>query len=208
MSNTTTVSTKKQFNTKYMVQLAVMVAIIFIMSFTPLGYIQLPAIKITFLTVPVAVGAILLGPAGGAVCGLAFGLTSFYQCFGMSPLGTLLLSISPFGTFVTAVVTRVIEGFLTGLIFKALHNLPKVSKISYYVASLSCPILNTVLYMGSLVLFFYHAEPIRALAPQAANPLIFIVTVVGIQAVIEAVVCFIVASIISRTLYAVLKKDM
>lgn len=62
--------------TKFMVELALMVAIIFVMAFTPLGYFQTMGLSITFLTVPVAVGAIILGPKGGAICGLAFGITS------------------------------------------------------------------------------------------------------------------------------------
>ena len=62
---------KKNFDTKFMVELALMIAIIIIMSLTPLGYIRTPGLSITLLTVPVAVGAVLLGPTGGAICGLA-----------------------------------------------------------------------------------------------------------------------------------------
>mgnify|MGYP002231725940 CR=1 FL=1 len=62
-----------------MVELAMMIAIILLMSFTPLGYLRTPGLSITLLTIPVAVGAIILGPKGGAVCGLAFGATSFYM---------------------------------------------------------------------------------------------------------------------------------
>ena len=50
------------------------------------------------MTVPVAVGAIILGPKGGAICGLAFGITSFMQCFGMGAFGTMLFSINPLGS--------------------------------------------------------------------------------------------------------------
>ena len=84
--------------TKFMVELALMVAIIFVMAFTSLGYFQTMGLSITFLTVPVAVGAIILGPKGGAICGLAFGITSFMQCFGMGAFGTMLFSINPLGT--------------------------------------------------------------------------------------------------------------
>ena len=63
--------------TTFMVKLALMVAIIFVMAFSPLGYLRTPGLTITFLTVPVAVGAIILGPTAGAICGGAFGLT---QC--------------------------------------------------------------------------------------------------------------------------------
>ena len=96
--------TNTKGGTRYMVELALMTAIIFIMAFTPLGYLRTPGISITFLTVPVAVGAMILGPAGGAACGLAFGITSLMQCFGMSPMGAMLLSINPFGTAVTCIV--------------------------------------------------------------------------------------------------------
>ena len=58
---------KKNFDTKFMVELALMIAIIIIMSLTPLGYIRTPGLSITLLTVPVAVGAVLLGPTGGAI---------------------------------------------------------------------------------------------------------------------------------------------
>ena len=47
--------------TSFMVKLALMVAIIFVMAFSPLGYLRTPGLTITFLTVPVAVGAIILG---------------------------------------------------------------------------------------------------------------------------------------------------
>lgn len=82
-------------NTRYMVELALMAAIIFLMAFTPLGYFRTPGLSITFLTVPVAVGAIILGPKGGAICGLTFGITSLIQCFMGGSFGSMLLSIRP-----------------------------------------------------------------------------------------------------------------
>ena len=89
--------------------------IIFVMAFTPLGYFQTMGLSITFLTVPVAVGAIILGPKGGAICGLAFGITSFMQCFGMGAFGTMLFSINPLGTAFVCIVPRLLEGLLCGL---------------------------------------------------------------------------------------------
>ena len=71
MSNTSS-------KTRYMVVLAMMIAVILLMAFTPLGYIRTPFLTVTLITIPVAVGAMFLGPKGGMVCGLAFGLTSFY----------------------------------------------------------------------------------------------------------------------------------
>ena len=55
--------------TTFMVKLALMVAIIFVMAFSPLGYLRTPGLTITFLTVPVAVGAITCCNASIADCG-------------------------------------------------------------------------------------------------------------------------------------------
>ena len=78
-TTTTTTAAAKRSSTLYMVELAMMIAIILLMSFTPLGYLRTPGLSITLLTIPVAVGAIILGPKGGAVCGFTFGATSFYM---------------------------------------------------------------------------------------------------------------------------------
>ena len=75
---------EKRINTKYLVELALLVAIILIMAFTPIGYIKTAGLEIALLVVPVAVGAVVLGPKGGAILGAVFGITSFIQCFGMS----------------------------------------------------------------------------------------------------------------------------
>ena len=197
--------TNTKGGTRYMVELALMNAIIFIMAFTPLGYLRTPGISITFLTVPVAVGAMILGPAGGAACGLAFGITSLMQCFGMSPMGAMLLSINPFGTAVTCIVPRVLEGFLCGLVFKGVRS--KKKNLAYFIGGLTCPVLNTVLYMSSLVLFFYNTEYIQGFVETlgVSNPLTFVAAFVGAQGAIEAAVCTVVSAAVARALAAALK---
>lgn len=195
-------------STKYMVQLALMIAVILLMAFTPLGYIRTPGLSVTLLTIPVAVGAILLGPLGGLVCGAAFGLTSFYQCFVSGSFGTVLLGINPAATFVTTVITRALEGLLCGLIFNMVHRLAVTRRFSWYIASLACPLLNTVLFMSSLVIFFYNTDYIQGIVSTLGvnNAFAFVLAFVGVQGLIEAVICFIIASAVSRTLYRVLHK--
>ncbi len=200
----------KKFDTRYMVELAMMIAIILLMSFTPLGYIRTPGLSVTLLTIPVAVGAIILGPKGGAVCGLAFGATSFYMALtGSSAFAAMLLSISPVGTFITCIVARVLEGWLTGLIFAALYKKASTKKISYYIASLACPLLNTLFFMGFLCIFFYNTEYIQGIASGlgVGNPILFVAAFVGIQGLIEAGICFVIGSIVSRALFSALKRS-
>lgn len=126
-----------------LVEMALLVAIILILAFTPLGYIKTLGLEITLIVVPVTIGAIILGPLGGAVLGAVFGITSFIQCFGMSPFGAVLLGINPFGTFVVCVVSRILMGWLTGLIYKGLSKFPKMKNWKILIANLAGPILNT-----------------------------------------------------------------
>ena len=61
-------------DTRYMVTLALMAAIVILLANTPLGMIQLPIIKATTVHIPVIIGSIVLGPAAGAFLGAVFGV--------------------------------------------------------------------------------------------------------------------------------------
>ncbi len=192
----------------YMVELALLIAIILVMAFTPIGYIKTLGLEITLIVVPVAIGAVLMGPSGGAALGAVFGLTSFYQCFGMSAFGSMLLSINPVLTFITCVPTRILAGWLAGVVFKVLHNNDKTKRISYYAASLAAPLLNTLFFMTCIVLFFYNTEFIQGLSAQLGTSSVFtfVIGFVGINGLVEAVACFVVASAVSKALSVALKR--
>ena len=158
-------------------RLALLAAIVLVLAYTPLGYIHIGPLAITPIMIPVTVGAILLGPAEGAILGGIFGLTSFSTCFGSDAFGTMLMSINPVFTFLTCVPTRVLAGWLPALIFKALHrkDQPLRANAAFGAAALAGPVLNTVFFMGALVLFFYRTDYIQGFvtALGAANPLVF-----------------------------------
>ena len=60
---------EKQKNAHRLVQLALLVAVELVMTYTPLGYLHVGPLSITFLMIPVVLGAILIGPTAGAVLG-------------------------------------------------------------------------------------------------------------------------------------------
>ncbi len=193
---------QSKFSTKYLVELALLVAIILLMAFTPIGYIKTLGLEITLIVIPVAVGAVTLGPAGGAILGGVFGITSFIQCFGMSAFGTVLLGVNPFLTFLVCVPTRILVGWLTGLIYKGLGKTSLPSGASITIANLCCPLLNTALFMGSLVTLFAGTMREQFGMTQV---LPFIVTFVGINGLVEAAVCFVVGAGVSVALKKALK---
>lgn len=75
---------EKQIPLRSVISLVVFALIIVVMAFTPAGFLKTGNLEASFLVVPVAIGAILLGPTNGAVLGLVMGVVSFAQCFGAS----------------------------------------------------------------------------------------------------------------------------
>lgn len=139
---------------KSMTLIAVLAALLIAMSFTPIGYLKVGPLSITFNMIPVAIGGIALGPVAGMILGIVFGLTSFAQCFGADPFGAYLLELNPFFTFVTCVVTRALAGFLAGLVNKALNSITKKPAAGYWISGLCASLFNTVFFVGTLILLF------------------------------------------------------
>lgn len=201
---------KKRTNTLRLVQLALLIAVELIFAYTPLGYLKPAGLEITFLMVPVAIGAILLGPSAGAILGGVFGLTSFSTCFGTSPFGAALLAINPIFTFLVCVVTRILAGWLAGVIFKMMNLGSKGTPraLAFTVASIAAPLLNTIFFMSGLVLCFYNTDYIQNIVTVlgATNPFVFVVLFVGLQGLLEAAVCFVISGVLCRALYPVLHR--
>ena len=80
-------------------RMAILVAIIFLLSFTPLGYLVIGPIAATTIQLPVIIGAVLMGPAAGGVLGFFFGLSAIIKVLtmpGADPFAPLALAPSPF----------------------------------------------------------------------------------------------------------------
>lgn len=200
---------KKQ-SIRKMAQLAILIAIMLIFAFTPLGYFKTAGVEITFMVLPVAIGAIVVGPMGGAILGGVFGITSFVQCFGTSAFGSMLLGINPIYTFITCLVPRVLCGWLAGLIFRALQKVDKTKFVSYCVAALSTALLNTVFFILSIVVFFWNNGEFVSTMTSWGFSLdsfwVFVIAFVGLNGVIEAVVNFVVAAAVGKAVVRYVNK--
>ena len=183
-----------------MVRLSVLVAIMLLLELTGLGMIKTAGLEITIMLVPVIVGAIVMGPAAGALLGGVFGLISFWECFGKSSFGVVLLGINPIYTFLVCVPTRILAGWLCGVAFKGLNKLDKTNLWSFGAAGLIGALCNTALFMTTLCLCFYNTEFIQGFVQQmgSANPFLFVVAFVGINGLVEAVVCLITGAAIAK----------
>ena len=68
---------KTKFNTRSMVLLGLLTAIVVVFSLTPIGSIPIGPLVITLNIIPIAIAAVALGPIGGLIMGTVFGLFSF-----------------------------------------------------------------------------------------------------------------------------------
>ena len=210
MSTTRKNQGKQKVNVLYMVELGLLIGIILLMSFTPIGYIPIgPGLTITLIPIPVVIGAITLGPSAGAILGAVFGLTSFSMCLlGRDAFGVALLEISPYKTFFLCLIPRILMGLLCALIFKAIYKTKLKTVVPFAISSLMGPLLNTVFFMSSLWFLFKDAKPVVGMANSIGSTGFwsFIIGFIGINALVEASVCLVVGTAVSKGIYSYVLK--
>lgn len=152
----------QKHDTRWMVSVALMAAIIIVLANTPLGMIQLPVIKATTVHIPVIIGAILLGPSAGAVLGAVFGICSLISNT-MAP--TLLsFAFSPFMSTTglagaakaiwISVGCRILIGVISGWLWIWLKKIKINYMIALPVTGFIGSMVNTVTVMGSIYFLF------------------------------------------------------
>ncbi len=185
-----------------MTLLAMLVAVLIV-----LAYVNIPmpmGLSITFNMIPVAVAAMAMGVPGGMIVGGAFGLISFLQCFGIfgsSALGAALVNVSPVLMFIQRFVSRLLVGLLSALIYRAMCKTKAPLYVRGAVTGFSAAFFNTLFCMTLLVLFFGHTEKLAGPIAEK-GVLLYIITSVGINAVVEMAV----AAVVSGAAGAALKK--
>ncbi len=168
-----------------MVKLAMLVALLMIFCFTPIGFLKIGIVEITFNMIPVVIGAIVIGPAAGAFLGALFGAASFWQCFGQSTFGTLLFGVNPFFTVLICFVPRILAGLIPGLIFRAMTK-KKDNIAAYFVSAAVGSLTNTVLFVGGFCLLFKDTM-LGMASDNGLSPLAFIATAFLLNAAVELV---------------------
>ena len=192
----------RKSKTKTIALLGILTGIIILMAFTPVGYLRLAAVSISFLMIPVAVGSIAKGPLAGAALGTVFGITSFVQCFGMDAFGTYLASKNVFFTFIMCVVCRALVGLCAGFIYKLITKLTKNVLVRSSLTGLSAALFNTIFFVSALILLFGKSVVSEATGLSAELTFFALfAAIVGINAILEAIASFIVTGAVGTALF-------
>jgi len=198
---------------------ALFAAIILIMAFTPIGFINLGLIKATIIHVPVIIGSIILGPKRGAVLGGIFGLTSFIinymtpsiLSFAFCPLIPVLGTThgSPLALivcFVPRILVGVVPYYVYRFVQKLFKQSPKGEYLSLLLGGVFGAITNTALVMGLIYLLFKEAYAAAKNIPvdMVAS---MVLGVVGTNGIPEAIVAGIVTVAVCKPLLKMRRKQ-
>lgn len=205
---------EQRHDTRWMVSVALMAAIVILLANTPLGMIQLPIIKATTVHIPVIIGAVLLGPLAGAILGGVFGVCSMIS----NTVAPTLLSFafSPFlaedligalKTLWIAVGCRVLIGVVAGWLWIGLRKLRLSPWIALPVTGFVGSLTNTVFVMGSIYVLLASQY---AAAKEVARGAVWglIMTTVTASGIPEAIAAAVLVTALGRVLLVFFRKQM
>lgn len=203
----------KKHDTRWMVSVALMAAIVIVLANTPLGMIQLPIIKATTVHIPVILGAILLGPGAGAILGAVFGICSLVS----NTMAPTLLSFA-FSPFLSttgipgalkaiwiSVGCRILIGVAAGWLWILFTKIKLNQFIALPIVGFVGSMVNTVTVMGSIYFLFaqQYAEAKEVALTAVFGLVMGTVTASGIP---EAIAAAILVLALGKVLVVVFRK--
>ena len=198
---------RKKMDTRYMATLAMFCGVLLVMGATGIGFIPLPVIKATTMHIPVILGAILLGPAAGAVLGGVFGLCSIWA--NTTSPGLLAFAFSPFMTteglpgvlksLWVALGCRILLGVIAGWLWKGTKRVLKQDYLALPVTAAIATICHTFLVMGSIYLLLaqQYAQAKNVAITAVYGLVMGTVTASGIP---EAIIAAVLVTVIGKAL--------
>ena len=203
----------KKHDTRWMVSVALMAAIVIVLANTPLGMIQLPIIKATTVHIPVILGAILLGPGAGVILGAVFGICSLVS----NTMAPTLLSFA-FSPFLSttgipgalkaiwiSVGCRILIGVAAGWLWVLFTKIKLNQFIALPIVGFVGSMVNTVTVMGSIYFLFaqQYAEAKEVALTAVFGLVMGTVTASGIP---EAIAAAILVLALGKVLVVVFRK--
>lgn len=152
--------TKRKRDTRWMVGVALMAAIVVLLANTPLGMIQLPITKATTVHIPVILGGVVLGPTAGAILGGVFGICSLISntltptltSFAFSPFMSTTGLVGALKAIWISVGCRILVGVVAGVLWIILKKLKRSDTVSLAIVGFVGSMSNTIFVMGSIYL--------------------------------------------------------
>lgn len=188
----------------YLVQLALLTAVIMALHFSG---VAIPAFgtKISLVLIPIALGAMLLGPVAGAILGFIYGMTVFISLgvMHMDPFTGFLFDQTPVMAALICTVKTTAAGFVAGWVYRSLSK--KNILLAVFVAAALVPTVNTGIFVLGCFLIYSTISEFAAGAGYSAVYFILIVCA-GINYLLELAINLIFSPALERLVRLLSKK--
>ena len=185
--------------TRRMTGLAVFSAIIVVIQII-CTFVKFGPFSITLALAPIIIGSALYGVSAGAYLGGVLGVVVLVTGLLGWDGGTVmyLMSQNAIGTVLICIVKTVAAGWLAGVVYKALA--PKNGLAAVILAGIVCPVVNTGLFIAGMFAFFFST--LQGWANGTAMIYFIIVSLTGVNFLIELLTNMVLASGITRVIQA------
>ena len=197
----------RKHDTRFMVSVGLMAAIVIDLANTPLGMIQLPIVKATTVHIPVIIGAILFGPTAGAILGGVFGVCSLISntmaptllSFAFSPFMSTTGIIGAIKAIWVSVGCRILIGLAAGWLWRLFKKVKMNQIVALSITGFVGSMVNTIAVMGSIYLLFaqQYAEAKDVAVTAVWGLIIGTVTASGIP---EAIAAAVIVAVVTKVL--------
>jgi uncharacterized membrane protein len=188
-----------------MIELALLTAAVLILQLTGAAIKITPGTSINLVLLPIALGAMLIGPLAGAWLGFVCGVVVYVTCgvMAMVPFTATLFQANPVITALICILKTTVAGFLAGLAYRVLRG--KNALVAGFVAAAVTPVVNTGLFILGCVAMMGTISEIAAASGASFVYFVFIICA-GFNFLLELAINMLLAPALCRVVEIVSKK--
>ena len=125
--------------------------------------------SLSFVLIPIVIGAAIYGPGTGAILGGAFGVIVVINSItGLDGGGAMVFQAYPVLCVLVVMAKGILAGAASGCVYQLLKD--KSAYIAMLCAAIVCPVVNTGVFLICMALFF--ADVLSAWASLSGSPVL------------------------------------
>ena len=185
---------------------AVLAALVIVLQF----FVSIPIgiFTITLTLVPIMIGAILYGPATGAILGGIFGAVVSIQVVtgAAGAISFAMFEYVPVITIALCMLKGIAAGFVSGLLYRVFERFEH-KMLGTVLAAVACPITNTGLFAVGMLIFYKTLLDQWAIEFAFANAISFLmIGMIGLNFVVEFAINVALIPVVLRIITVVKKR--
>ncbi len=143
----------QKVNTKRMAQIALLMALVVVLQLLGGMLPTVSGFALSFVLIPIVVGAAAFGPVAGAILGGTFGVIAVIGCVSGTDMGgAMVFQANPVLCVLVVMAKGILAGAASGAVYRLLSG--KNGYIAMLCAAAVCPIVNTGVFLICMALFF------------------------------------------------------